>query len=248
MKLCLAMMIQNERHWLECHLPTILHGAAIDGIVALDGGSDDASASTLEVLVNGRYPLQIGVRRFAWDFGAQANALVELAETLGYDALIRLDPDEAVFPAIFQHVKDQLTPDVPGLCFPRFNFIYDRLHYELGSKYPDHQFRAWWLHRGVRYTNAVHEMPVNPQNYHTWHKCWDHIYHYALVAPNDARLFLKCHNYNLLAQGQAPLTELPAGFVVPQGFADHPATRFPYSQPISPLEVGLHAPFEEVLS
>ncbi len=243
MRLALAMMVQNERPWLELHLPVLLNGADLDGVVILDGGSHDGSASTVEAIVNGRYPLHVGGRAFDWDFSAQANALVELGEQVGYDALLRLDPDELLFPSSFARIKVYLAGTLLGLRFPRLNFGPDRLHFN-ADNFPDPQFRAFWLRRGVSYHNLVHEMPVTVETWNTWPFVPDvAIYHYSGITPPTPRRWLQHSNYARLSQHLPPLLDVPEGFVVPADFERETTVPYEGAQPLDPLVCGAKAPF-----
>jgi len=206
--------------------------------VALDGGSRDDGP---EVLV------ELGAivywRPFDWDFSAHMNALVECCEAEGYDAMLRLDPDELMWPADVDAVAAALNHH-GAVKMPTYHFEEDRLQW-MPQHYPDPHIRAWRLDQGsVRYEGAVHEWPRRDGEILKANRINAHLYHYEGIRPHDERRRLKHLNYSRLEAGQAPLEELPAGARVNGTYRQ----REPFAelQPLSPDEIGARAPFQEV--
>lgn len=224
MQLCLALMFQNDAHWLKLHLPVFAH--EFDGIVALDGGSSDDGAEHLRSL-----GAVVCERPFEWDFAAQGNALIECVEALGYTHMMRLDPDEAIFPQSVILIRKKLARQ-SALMFPRHNFVRDRSQVD-AKAYPDWQTRAWELHRGYRYERALHEVLNAPAR-----ESGVHIFHYGGITP-WAQRWKQYVTYDRLQKGEsldADIGEPPT----PDGYPpSHPFTDR------QPLQVGLHAPFPE---
>ena len=226
MKLCLAFFFQNEADFLALHLPVILRSKAIDGVVCVDGGSDDASASIIrnveDITTFGtsrqRIPLDIFNRRFDWRFDFQGNFLIQCAEECGYDAMLRLDPDELMFPDQIALIKEHLS-DHPLLALPRINFAGDRNHWfpQFGQ---DYQLRAWRLHEGVHYDRPIHEIPVGTaaEGKPLLARAINGpIYHYAGLRPVSVRTYEKSVNYGRIKEGKPPIT-LPTDFPPPADF------------------------------
>lgn len=250
MKLCLAFAFQNEALWLRLHLPVWLESGAFDGIVALDGGSSDGGANYVRSLGGAVFE-----RPFDWDFSAHMNALIKLCEGLGYDALIRTDPDEVMFPDAVRAARDALLTEFKCLRFPRYTFEGDRCHI-LPFMYPDYQTRAFHLNRGVQYSGKVHETVEASMGAIGWVERGDndltgqrdimrmphlHLYHYEGLRTGRTRA-LKHVNYEKLAHGQPAIEQLPPGYTT------NGALRFrvPFvgPQPLDPAVVGMHAPYE----
>lgn len=222
MKLALALMFQNSAPWLRLHLPVIAR--AFDGIVAVDGGSSDDGADVIR-----QHGGVVFDRAFDWDFGAQGNYLIECCERLGYEAMLRLDPDELIYPSIVPCLRARL--EVPMIVsLPRFNFTADRLHINL-QWYPDPQQRAWRLGCGVRYKGLIHEIPVGQPSLVIPGM---HIYHYGWISE-PAELIDKQRHYHALSNlpfDPGPVFEYPAGTLFTQG-----------EQPLDPKVIGVRAPY-----
>ncbi|MBZ0291422.1 MAG: hypothetical protein K8L99_02535 [Anaerolineae bacterium] len=224
MKLCIGFLFQNEADWLKLHLP-VWCAADIDGLVAVDGGSSDDSADVAR-----SFGATITERPFDWNFAAQGNALIEACERAGYDAMLRLDPDEVMFPESINLIRCALV-DWPKLSLPRFNFVRDRYHYA-PDWYPDHQQRAWWLKRGVRYPAhlRVHEVPegIPALRFNN-----AHIYHYGWIKDAD-----------VLGQKSVKYAQVQGRDVIYQGGGEYPSYKpFPFDiQPQDPAEIGARAP------
>jgi glycosyl transferase family 2 len=223
-KLCLAFLMENEAPWIRLHFSPLVD--LFDGVVALDGGSTDDSVAVAQSL-----DAFIFHRPFEWDFAAQGNALIRHCEDLGFDAMLRLDPDETLWPRDVQIIKKALRIGEWIFGFRRYNFVRDRLHYAT-HWYPDIQQRAWRLNQGVRYVNAIHEVPVGlPSG-----RFDAHIYHYGWIKDVDT-LGRKSARYAQLA-GQD--IEYGGGGEYP------PHVPFEGKQPLDPAVIGRRAPYGDV--
>jgi hypothetical protein len=246
LNVCLVIAFQNEAPWLALHLPVVMQASRLGGLIGLDGGSQDGSAALVEQLGG-----QVVARSFDWHFGAHMNTLIEQAEAAGYDAAIRLDPDECMFPEHLDAVID-LLETYKAVRLPRLNFEVDRVHY-CPVLYPDWQLRGWRLHAGVRYTGRVHETLEPRMAQARWVEAHNQtgerkrdivaaphlpIFHYEGLKDGALRQ-LKGLNYHRTAQGLPPLPSLPA-----QTPPFVPRWHIPYTgpQPVDPEAVGLRAP------
>jgi hypothetical protein len=222
MKLCLAIAFQNEAPWLRLHLPVLLGGtSAPDGIVALDGGSNDDSAGVLLRCAENVCSVTMRQRDFDWDFAAHMNALVQLAEDAGYDAILRLDPDELIFPDDYQRFK-MLLETYSALRLARYNFEHTRQEYHPYT-YPDYQTRVWRLDSRIRYYGKVHETLEASFQDTGWVEDGSsedgrkrqivmvphiHIYHYGGLR-NDPASHAKFMNYTRTQMGLPPIDISP---------------------------------------
>lgn len=245
MKLALGMIITNELHWLKFHLP--VYKDSFDGIVAItDPKTTDGSIEYL-------HSLGAAVIQYPWryNWGDFATKLCDYAESLGYDALMRVDPDECLMPFAGTEIKLMLQRDATLLCFPRRNFMYDRKHVWDGT-YPDWQIRAWRLRRGIIVQGDKHE-GVNfgqhdlrlgdPDPEHCYLRVAEpHIYHYGWGSKTGiAYQEMKYQSQAQVAAGGPPEVAWPA---------DRQETVFAVksyigTQPQDPDVVGLFAPYKE---
>lgn len=229
MKLCLAMAFQNESQWLRLHLPALALPASW-GLVGLDGGSDDDSA-----LVFAEHGGVVHTRPFDWHFARHMNALLAACEAEGYDAVLRLDPDELVFPDVYGAVVSALEY-ADAVALPRYGFVSDRAHHN-PRWHPDYQVRGVRLGVGLRYDGAVHEQLNYVDGYRLGYLSGEprlHIYHYGWILPLDARRAREAR-YAALVGGNAD----PAAHLV-DGYPYH--VPFEGAQPLEPEAVGALAP------
>lgn len=232
MKLILALMVQDEAHWLRLHLPVYLDSGAFDAVIAVDGGSTDDTVAVLQ-----GFGAKVFHRTFSLNWSAQGNFLIACCEAEGGTHLIRCDPDELMHPHDLRTARDLLAEGTHDmLAFPRYNFIGDRLHHR-EDWLPDYQQRAWALNRGIHYSGeAVHETPVNAM--YTLY-CTDiPIYHYAWIAPAPERAYRTA-----LYQAAQNGTALPnrgdyAGYTL-----TIPRVPFTEAQPLDPQQIGVRAPY-----
>lgn len=233
MRLCLAFMMQNDVPWLRLHLPVYAASDVFDGIVALDGGSTDDSVEYVESL-GGR----VYAHPFANHFGAQGNRLINACALEGYDAMLRIDPDELLSVEDMHKVRGALEafPDrLLGLT--RRHFVGDRLHVH-PDWYPDYQWRAWWLNSGTRYDDAaaVHELPTGNRL-----ELPDvTLFHYGYTLSDGERAY-KIALYEAIQQG-APL---PTRADYANWKLNIPRVEYTGPQPLDPAVIGDRAPFGE---
>ncbi len=234
------MYMNADLPFLRLHLPVYLSSNTFDGVVMVCG--DDSNPPVHELL-QGFTEQDCVWHLFANDFAAQGNFLTSVCETQGYTHMLRIDPDELMFPAdcrriraIFESGSDDL------LGFNRYHFIGDRLHYNPAWS-PDGQWRAWKLNEGVRYPadQRVHEIPMHAHGKRLVEDIW--IYHYAWLAAANERDY-RTALYNALQHDKPmPRREHYVGRTL-----NIPSERFTGIQPLDPNVVGIRAPFEPVLS
>jgi glycosyltransferase involved in cell wall biosynthesis len=231
MRLCLALAFQDEAPWLRLHLP-VFAGAA-DGLVGLDGGSVDDSADVFRAFGG-----VVHQRAFDWNFGAHMNALMAACEAEGYDALLRLDPDEVIYPALVENVRDWLAT-YDAVAVPRYGFIGDRLHHN-PRWHPDYQVRGLRLGVGLRYGGLVHEQINYRENgYRLAYVANDpllHLYHYGWILPLEARREREGKYAALVGGNPDPAAHLAEGYPYHE--------RYTGPQPLDPVTIGARAPLE----
>lgn len=244
MRFCLGLVCLNEAPWLRLHLPVMLATSGIDGLVAVDGGSQDDSIAVLE-----SFGAAVESRPWDWHFGKQQNAVIGLAERCGYDAMLKYDPDELWFPAHLDQAIRLLADSAKAVVFPRINFEFDRWHYAPHANprdFADWQLRAFRLGEGCHWRGDLHATT-------NAYDLWSHngqimrligapIYHYEGIKPPAARA-LKWLNYERVRDGQPALDTLPAEYAVPTP----PLRQYvPYfgAQPLDPAMCGAMAPVQ----
>jgi hypothetical protein len=240
MKFCIAFMFQNERPWLELHLPRWMDATPeIDGIVAVDGGSTDGGGAYVQEWVDWVGGTVIE-RPWDWKPLDQENALIAAAESAGFDAMLLTAPDELWHPQHIRQIKRLLEEGHIMLQFPTYNFVKDRRHYAPHAPYyPDLHQRAWPLNQGVRHVGVLDSVP---NVHHSQFTLLEHIhlYHYGHIKPRDWYT-LKHVNFYRAKDGLPALAELPE---------DHPIMPFPEHipfgglQPLDPAKIGDRAPLE----
>ncbi len=236
MKLALGLMVcSGEGKWLNLHLPHLL--PHVDGVVIVrDTDTDEETCRELVRLNLNTGKVFVYAHDWHWDFSLKANYLIAHAEQMEFEAILRLDPDETIYAATFDRLREALAV-YDAVSFPRYNFERDRLHW-MPQVYPDRQIRAWRLGCGIHYAGRVHEMPTGMRD--LWFS-QNHLYHYEGLRT-DKRRYMKHHNYALLAQGQPPVYGEP--LVIPDHhYRDH--VPFEGEQPLDPRVIGIRAPLED---
>lgn len=259
-RLALGIVCLNEAPWLHLHLPAMLRAAAISGVVCVDGGSTDRSPDIVRAIatVAGR-PSEVQVRPWGWHFADQQNAVIDLAEARGYDALLKWDPDELMFPDQIDGAANLIAMGTKAIAFPRLNFEYDRLHYAPYTNprdLLDFQTRMHVLGQGFRWRGQLHAS-VNAWDIWSEDRSADNatprelvrllhawIYHYEGIKPMEQRA-LKWLNYARVREGQPPLDVLPDGYHIPTAPARW-IVPFVGAQPLAPEDIGRLAPYSEV--
>lgn len=233
-RFCLAFMFQNEADWLRLHVPAWLKSPAIDGLVAIDGGSSDGGADYLRAL-----GATVEFRQWEWKPLDQENAVIELAERSGYDAMLLTAPDELWWAADIDLAKTVLGMRDAALEYKTVNFMKDRLHAAKQAPYwPDPHVRAWRLNQGVRHMGAIDSVPAIPRSKVLMMDGL--MYHYSGI--KDRRYYAyKGINFHRVKNGEAPLES---------DWRDcDPAPLPPYvpyegEQPLDPEVIGVRAPYE----
>lgn len=253
MRLALGMMVHNDSHWLRLHLPVYV--CYLDGIVMVVETERERQdcLNCLASFINLKLiDVSVIVRDFHNSWSEMYNHVINHAERERYDAILRLDPDEAIFERDVIAVRTLLNR-YSILCFPRYNFWQDRLHYTPGI-YPDWQARAWVLHKGIRLGGQHHEGigwlqynmfegdPIADTPRQVLRVPHLHIYHYGNVG-RERILERDLHYLNVEREkaGHPSLTERPTE----REFPTRHSIPFAGDQPIDPLDAGIYAPFEE---
>lgn len=257
MKLALGMMVHNDLDFLRLHLPII--SDCFDSVIMIVETRQEQESLLHEMsLIIPNYKRYVYVlgREFHNNWSEHFNHILDQAELQGVDgqmdAIVRLDPDEAIFPRDVDAVRT-LLETYTILCFARYNFWGDRLHYTPGI-YPDWQARAWQLNKGIRLGGQHHEGigwlqyglyegdPVADEPRPVLRVPTVNIYHYGNVGR--ARILERDLHYVNVAReeaGHPPLTELPEG----RAFPTRHSILFHGPQPVDPAVVGAFAPWEE---
>jgi hypothetical protein len=245
------MMVHHDENWLRLHLPAFV--GAFDGVVLVDEVDHAYDKSGHEVACAADpLPVHIGSYPFNNNWSEMYNHVIENAERLGYDAIVRLDPDEAIFGYDVEVIRE-LLETVSVLCFARYNFWGDRLHYTPGI-YPDWQCRAWRLHKGIRLGGQHHEGvgwteyglfegdPIADTPRQVLRVPSINIYHYGNVGKE--RMLERDLHYLQVAHEQAGLP-IPRERPADRPFPTRHSILFHGLQPLDPYEVGIFAPFSE---
>ena len=239
MKLCVGFMFQNEADWLKLHMPVWMSASAIDGVVAVDGGSSDGGGAYVQEWVDA-YGGVVVNRPWDWKPLDQENAVIQAAEDAGYDAILFTAPDELWHPVHLRMIKALLSLGNLMLQFPTYNFVRDRRHYsQVPPYYPDLHQRAWLLNRGIRHVGELDSIPnVSSAQILPVHHI--HMYHYSHIKPREGYT-LKGLNFHRVKDGLSPMGELPADVAV-SPFP--PCIPFSGLQPLDPDVIGDRAPLE----
>jgi hypothetical protein len=234
-KLALAMMFCNQDlPFLKLHFPVLR--ACFEKIYCATGDDTDCEAADY-LRTNG---VQIIPLAFDNNWAEFWNKFIITLMAHGVERMIRLDPDELMFPDHIAYV-DILLNHFELIGFPRWNFWYDRTQYNINA-YPDSQWRAWRLEGHVSYFGTVHEgisfsgqrdeiaLPMNIP-----------IFHYGDIGKANINVrALRYINYDLVNKGLPTVKEIPPGRQ--PGAATTPFTD---PQPLDPVVIGKYAPFEE---
>lgn len=252
MKLALGLIFTNELPFLKLHLPVFKD--SFDGIVAItDPRTTDASGFYLTSFATPSFRVNIMIRPWEYNWGEFATQLCNQAEAQGYDAIMRIDPDECLHPYAGTAIKLLLQRDATLLCFPRHEFFGDRKHVR-EDIYPDYQTRAWRLNRGIIVQGQRHEGVNLAQHGLSEHTAvpdirvlrvadpYLRIFHYGWVGKQG--IWRNMEKYQRHAQVSAGGPEHVA-FPPDTQLVSFPTVEFTEPQPINPDECGIHAPFEE---
>lgn len=248
MKLALVLMVNNrDLPFLKLHVPVYRY--SFDGLVCIGDPTDGGEAMHYMESIGAT----IGFSKWKYDWGSFANKVFGLAEQLGYDAAMRMDPDECLMPDAGWRIRKMLEAEASLLVFPRHEFWGDRYHVR-GNVWPDDQARAWRLNRGIVVQGKKHEgvlfsahglaedttdpncrvLRIRDPHLHIWHYCWSS----KTAILNAMR---KYQSQAQVAMGQSP----EVNFAPDQPLAFHPTIPFTTPQPLDPDTVGPYAPFDE---
>lgn len=260
MRLALGMMVHDDLDFLRLHLPAYAH--CFDGIIIVVETRKETETLVrvlADIIPDFNSMVYIMERKFNNNWSEMFNHVLDYTEELGvdarafedqpFDAIVRLDPDEAIFPQDVTLIRDLLETYII-LCFARYNFWGDRLHYTPGV-YPDWQCRAWRLHRGIRLGGQHHEGvgwtqygmfegdPVADTPREVLRVPTINIYHYGNVG-RERILERDLHYVNVEREkaGHPPLDTLPEG----REFPTRHSISFHGQQPIHPRAFGVYAP------
>lgn len=256
MRLALGLIFTNELHWLKLHLP--VYKDSFDGIVAItDPNTKDGSIEYINSITPPRSLSGFGstngvmIEPWQYNWGDFATKLANFAEFCGFDAIMRVDPDECLMPDAGHEIKRLLEEEASLVCFARYNFFNDRRHLWAGT-FPDWQVRAWRLrrgiivqgdkHEGVNFAqHDLHEDTLDPEHRYQ-HVTTPAIFHYGWGSHGG--IYYQQTKYQSQAQvaaGGPPQVAWPADFQIIQ----YPTEPFDGPQPIDPDQCGLYAPYQE---
>lgn len=248
MRLALVLMVTDrDLPFLKLHLPVYKDG--FDGICAVGDPDDSREAMAYMESIGAT----LGFSKWRYDWGSFANLVFGLAEDLGYDAAMRMDPDECLMPEAGYRIKPILENEAALLVFPRHEFWGDRYHVR-GDIWPDDQARAWRLRRGITVIGKKHEgilfsahglsedttdpncrvLRIRDPYLHLFHYGWS-----SKTAIYNA--MVKYQSQAQVAMGQSPEVNFPPD----QPLAHHPTVPFTTPQPLDPDSVGAFAPYDK---
>jgi len=240
MKIALAMMVtEGEAPYLRLHLP--VYKCAVDGIMVVFERGEYIEDEVAAIKSSFPEPEWI-VRDFHNDWGEMFNFGIDAVEhsQCRYDALLRIDPDEAMFSSDVDKVRSYLeTYDL--LWLSRINYWMDREHYSPQYGH-DYQARAWRLNCGIRLSGQHHESVSLSQHTQVNYLPDVTIHHYGDIG-RERVLKRDLHYLNVAREqaGHPPLTERPAD----REFPTRENVLYTGPQPIDPNVVGKYAPFKE---
>jgi hypothetical protein len=241
------LFCDRDLPYLRLHLP--VYANACDGFVGL---TDMTTSAETVALVQ-----SFGARTFRHDWqdnwSYSLNILIQRCEECGFDAMLRLDPDEAIFPASAQVIKQVLERDCTLLFLSRWNFWMDRKHYS-AANYPNYVHKAFRLNRGIRWILKRHEtmnlqelgltVDLNASPDVRAMSIPDpQVFHYGWLKPNLAEKELRYINYHRRDDGLSELDVHP-GPVSQEYVSFQDVQEFTLPQPIDPDVCGIYAPWE----
>ncbi len=212
-KIALGMINKNDKASLELYLPIVR--PCFDGAIAVDAESTDGSQAVFS-----GWDFFTKTRPWNDNFADARNAVIKIAEELGYTHLFMLDSDECMFPEDIEVVKEY-AKDREFVCLPRIEFIKDNQHFS-PTMYPDYQGRVIKLGIFYHYQNKIHEMLWKGEDKVEARKVVTNyplkipncpIYHYGRCKSAEF-LWLKHQNYDRLTRGVPLLAEIPEGTVI----------------------------------
>lgn len=200
MKLALGFILRNEMFLIDQVLRLLAR--EFDGVLADDYGSTDG---TLEVL--DRHGVDLVRKEWRSDYSAARNSLVGRADSAGFDYILMLDGDEAIWPHDVAELREVTSK---AAALRRINLL-PKGRWQAHS-YPDWQVRMIRCGGGVVYRQPVHEVPFLGQYPvllgDDCSKLSASIYHYSLLKPASS-VWLKEENYRRIQNGLEPDWTIP---------------------------------------
>lgn len=240
MNLCLGMLYcDRDLPWLKLHLPVYL--SVIKGSPFILGYDHrDFSEESHRFISNLDADVQLIDISFEQDWSAAWNKIIHFANWLNQHMMLRLDPDELMFPDEIRQAAG-LLDHYALVSFPRWNFWYDRLQVNVHAR-PDMQYRAWRLDGRVTYQGKRHEVVrFGGHAREVYQAKGIYIYHYGDIGMrNIYDRALRYINYERMDKGLPLLDEIPSDRR--PGATTEPFTG---SQPLDPAICGIYAPFVE---
>lgn len=245
MKLALGLMFTNgELPYLKLHLPVTRQG--FDGVVAIT----DRNTSNDDVLCLMKDDVSVHTHDWLHDWGYFSTLLALDAEAEGYDAVMRLDPDECLQADAGHIINGLLENEASLLVFPRYEFYGDRCHYR-ADLFPDHQARAWRLRRGIVVGGRRHEgidfaahglseHVIDPDR-RVMRVSAPQIFHYGYASVTGIRRAME--RYQNHARHDGGLEPIPLDPNVSTMQRD--TVPFEWHQPLDPQIIGATAPWKE---
>ncbi len=200
MKLALGMIVKNEEKMLRL---TADINYPVNSKIALDTGSADKTKNILE-----SRGWNIYIKGFLGDgFYEARNDLISLSADHGFDWLMMLDADEAMWPKDLIRLRSVCeSTDKNVVSIPRVNLVHSGELQEVSS-IPDKQPRCIRVQSGVRFVNRIHELP---EPYDDHFADGIPIYHYGWCKP-PRESFARDFNYERLKLGEPmiPIMDVP---------------------------------------
>lgn len=194
----------------------------VNAKIALDTGSTD---NTISMLTDTGWMLYNDGP--ITSFASTRNNLL-LTASCGYDWLLMLDADEAMFPQDVIKLREICEAiDKPLITLPRINLVHKG---ELQTcSYPDKQPRCVRLNSGVYFENRVHEVAMlEGKPAPEFFADFTPIYHYGWCKP-PRESWARDFNYERLKRGESmlPIEKIPCENETWDWFIEHTSKRHP---------------------
>ncbi len=256
MRLCLCMLAcDRDLPYLRLHLPVFIDSPALDGFQVLT--HDDTSEETCYYLRS----MGATVYKHTWmnNWSYSLNILLAQCEASGFDACLRLDCDECIFPSAVQQVKSALENECTLLYLDRINFWYSRKYVWTQGNWLSRAFR---LNRGLHFVGRIHELIEDGELTRDADASPDRkilslsgplIYHYGWMRDTLVERELRYVNYRRRIEGLSDLDKLPdtgkqygfrpEDYTAQAGYFTSDTIReFSEPQPLDPDVIGEFAP------
>jgi hypothetical protein len=151
MTLCLcAMFCARDLPFITLQMPYNINAFGRQNIVT---ATDEVSSEAANWLRE--QGIKVVPIEFHQHWSESLNQMLDQAVALGFDRVIRLDPDEMIFCENVPQIN-RLLDQYSLLIFPRYNYFWSRTTVNT-SAWPDLQYRAWRLDGRSRYVGQRHE-------------------------------------------------------------------------------------------